>query len=114
MGCPGESSALCVCVQVVMLSSVSDLLTYIDEQQLTPELGGTLEYCHSEWVIFRTVSAGWPWALSQLGLPGEGFQTGSGHWGAESDPQSHCTSCVDLPRRQGVLGFDGLAGELDD
>ncbi|NXI19140.1 MCF2 protein, partial [Irena cyanogastra] len=40
---------------VVMLSSVSDLLTYIDEQQLTPELGGTLEYCHSEWVVFRTV-----------------------------------------------------------
>ncbi|TRZ07024.1 hypothetical protein HGM15179_020083 [Zosterops borbonicus] len=39
---------------VVMLSSVSDLLTYIDEQQLTLELGGTLEYCHSEWVIFRT------------------------------------------------------------
>ncbi|KAF2982839.1 hypothetical protein EK904_008127, partial [Melospiza melodia maxima] len=37
-----------------MLSSVSDLLTYIEEQQLTPELGGTLEYCHSEWVIFRT------------------------------------------------------------
>lgn len=41
-----------------MLSSVSDLLTYIDEQQLTPEFGGTLEYCHSEWVIFRTVRTG--------------------------------------------------------
>ncbi|XP_027702220.1 proto-oncogene DBL [Vombatus ursinus] len=39
---------------VVMLSSVSDLLSYIDEKQLTPEFGGTLEYCHSEWVIFRT------------------------------------------------------------
>ncbi|XP_070812626.1 LOW QUALITY PROTEIN: proto-oncogene DBL [Pituophis catenifer annectens] len=39
---------------VVMLSSVSELLTYIDEKQLTPEFGGTLEYCHSEWVIFRT------------------------------------------------------------
>ncbi|NXT68882.1 MCF2 protein, partial [Chaetops frenatus] len=39
---------------VVMLSSVSDLLAYIDEQQLTPELGGSLHYCHSEWVIFRT------------------------------------------------------------
>uniref|UniRef100_A0ABM5EVX2 Proto-oncogene DBL isoform X1 n=3 Tax=Pogona vitticeps TaxID=103695 RepID=A0ABM5EVX2_9SAUR len=39
---------------VVMLSSVSDLLAYIDEKQLTPELGGTLEYCHSEWVILRT------------------------------------------------------------
>ncbi|NWI39341.1 MCF2 protein, partial [Picathartes gymnocephalus] len=39
---------------VVMLSSLSDLLAYIDEQQLTPELGGSLHYCHSEWVIFRT------------------------------------------------------------
>ncbi|XP_057395127.1 proto-oncogene DBL isoform X5 [Balaenoptera acutorostrata] len=38
---------------VVMLSSVSDLLTYIDDEQLTPELGGTLQYCHSEWIIFR-------------------------------------------------------------
>ncbi|XP_044283017.1 proto-oncogene DBL [Varanus komodoensis] len=39
---------------VVMLSSVSDLLMYIDEKQLTPEYGGSLEYCHREWVIFRT------------------------------------------------------------
>lgn len=38
-----------------MLSSVSDLLTYIDDKQLTPELGGTLQYCHSEWIIFRNV-----------------------------------------------------------
>ncbi|XP_060230472.1 proto-oncogene DBL isoform X1 [Meriones unguiculatus] len=38
---------------VVVLSSVSDLLTYIDDKQLTPELGGTLQYCHSEWIIFR-------------------------------------------------------------
>ncbi|KAM6151614.1 proto-oncogene DBL [Rhynchocyon petersi] len=37
---------------VVMLSSVSDLLTYIDAKQLTPELGGTLQYCHSEWILF--------------------------------------------------------------
>ncbi|KAM7045521.1 LOW QUALITY PROTEIN: proto-oncogene DBL [Molossus nigricans] len=38
---------------VVMLSSVVDLLTYIDDKHLTPELGGTLQYCHSEWIIFR-------------------------------------------------------------
>lgn len=53
-------------LQVVMLSSVSDLLTYIDEQQLTPEFGGTLEYCHSEWVIFRTVrtrAQHWVWGM---------------------------------------------------
>ncbi|XP_041111919.1 proto-oncogene DBL-like isoform X2 [Polyodon spathula] len=39
---------------VVMLSSVTELLRYIDENQLTPEFGGTLEYCHSDWVILRT------------------------------------------------------------
>ncbi|XP_044538636.1 proto-oncogene DBL [Gracilinanus agilis] len=46
-----EREPLCL---VVMLSSVSELLSYIDEKQLTPEFGGTLEYCHSEWIIFRT------------------------------------------------------------
>uniref|UniRef100_A0A8C7THU0 MCF.2 cell line derived transforming sequence b n=1 Tax=Oncorhynchus mykiss TaxID=8022 RepID=A0A8C7THU0_ONCMY len=39
---------------VVMLSSVTDLLRYIDENQLTSEFGGTLEYCHSDWVVLRT------------------------------------------------------------
>lgn len=46
--------------QVVMLSSVTELLRYIDENQLTPEFGGTLEYCHSDWVVLRTVRAGGP------------------------------------------------------
>ncbi|TRY90484.1 hypothetical protein DNTS_012101 [Danionella cerebrum] len=39
---------------VVMLSSVTDLLRYIDENQLTSEFGGTLDYCHSDWIILRT------------------------------------------------------------
>uniref|UniRef100_A0A6Q2XZN1 MCF.2 cell line derived transforming sequence b n=1 Tax=Esox lucius TaxID=8010 RepID=A0A6Q2XZN1_ESOLU len=39
---------------VVMLSSVTDLLRYIDENQLTSEFGGTLEYCHSDWIVLRT------------------------------------------------------------
>lgn len=82
------------CVQVVMLSSVSDLLTYIDEQQLTPELGGTLEYCHSEWVIFRTVSAAGRGLSAGCGSPRRvGTQAASTGW-AESNPQSHCTSWV--------------------
>ncbi|XP_049623433.1 proto-oncogene DBL [Suncus etruscus] len=38
---------------VVMLSSVSDLLTFIDDKQLTPEFGGTLHYCHREWIVYR-------------------------------------------------------------
>lgn len=43
-------------LQVVMLSSVTDLLRYIDENQLTSEFGGTLGYCHSDWMFLRTVS----------------------------------------------------------
>ncbi|XP_026874958.2 proto-oncogene DBL isoform X2 [Electrophorus electricus] len=39
---------------VVMLSSVTDLLRYISENQLTTEFGGTLDYCHSDWIVLRT------------------------------------------------------------
>ncbi|KAJ0002933.1 hypothetical protein NQD34_008082 [Periophthalmus magnuspinnatus] len=39
---------------VVMLSSVTDLLHYIEENQLTSEFGGTLDYCHSDWIVLRT------------------------------------------------------------
>ncbi|XP_028315246.1 proto-oncogene DBL isoform X2 [Gouania willdenowi] len=39
---------------VVLLSSVTDLLRYIDENQLTSEFGGTLDYCHSDWIVLRT------------------------------------------------------------
>lgn len=42
-------------IKVVMLSSVTDLLRYIDENQLTSEFGGTLDYCHSDWIVLRTV-----------------------------------------------------------
>lgn len=39
-----------------MLNSVSDLQGYIDKSQLTEDLGGTLEYRHSQWINHRTVS----------------------------------------------------------
>ena len=50
LGCPLH-------LQVVMLSSVTDLLRYISENQLTSEFGGTLDYCHSDWIVLRTVNA---------------------------------------------------------
>ncbi|XP_068137198.1 probable guanine nucleotide exchange factor MCF2L2 isoform X2 [Hyperolius riggenbachi] len=41
-------------MKIIMLNSVSDLLGYIDKSQLTTELGGTLEYTHSQWIQHRT------------------------------------------------------------
>uniref|UniRef100_A0A3P8ZSB4 MCF.2 cell line derived transforming sequence-like 2 n=1 Tax=Esox lucius TaxID=8010 RepID=A0A3P8ZSB4_ESOLU len=41
-------------VPIVMLNSLSDLHSYIDKGQLTCELGGNLEYCHSQWIHHRT------------------------------------------------------------
>uniref|UniRef100_H0XKV7 MCF.2 cell line derived transforming sequence-like 2 n=1 Tax=Otolemur garnettii TaxID=30611 RepID=H0XKV7_OTOGA len=41
-------------VPIILLNSVSDLHGYIDKSQLTQELGGTLEYRHSQWINHRT------------------------------------------------------------
>ncbi|XP_064135584.1 probable guanine nucleotide exchange factor MCF2L2 isoform X2 [Loxodonta africana] len=41
-------------VPIILLNSASDLHSYIDKNQLTPELGGTLEYRHSQWINHRT------------------------------------------------------------
>ncbi|XP_058885144.1 guanine nucleotide exchange factor DBS isoform X6 [Acipenser ruthenus] len=45
-------------VPIIMLSSVTELHSYIDRTQLTQELGGTLEYCHDEWLSHRTAIEG--------------------------------------------------------
>ncbi|KTG22373.1 hypothetical protein cypCar_00049504, partial [Cyprinus carpio] len=39
---------------IVMLNSLSDLHGYIEKGQLTCDLGGTLDYCHSQWIHHRT------------------------------------------------------------
>uniref|UniRef100_A0A8C1QGP8 Proto-oncogene DBL-like n=1 Tax=Cyprinus carpio TaxID=7962 RepID=A0A8C1QGP8_CYPCA len=39
---------------MVMLSSLTDLLRFIDENQLSSEFGGTLEECHSDWIVLQT------------------------------------------------------------
>uniref|UniRef100_A0A3B4EFP3 MCF.2 cell line derived transforming sequence-like 2 n=1 Tax=Pygocentrus nattereri TaxID=42514 RepID=A0A3B4EFP3_PYGNA len=41
-------------VPIVMLNSLSDLHRYVDKGQLTCELGGSLQYCHSQWIHHRT------------------------------------------------------------
>ncbi|XP_072517043.1 guanine nucleotide exchange factor DBS isoform X2 [Salminus brasiliensis] len=41
-------------MKIVMLNSLSDLHGYVDKGQLTCELGGSLQYCHSQWIHHRT------------------------------------------------------------
>ncbi|TNN04370.1 hypothetical protein fugu_001399 [Takifugu bimaculatus] len=41
-------------VPVIMLSSITELHSYLDRTQLTQELGGTQEYCHDKWISHRT------------------------------------------------------------
>ncbi|KAM8873805.1 guanine nucleotide exchange factor DBS isoform 15-T17 [Spinachia spinachia] len=41
-------------MKIVMVNSLSDLHGYVDKGQLTRELGGSLEYCHSQWIHHRT------------------------------------------------------------
>nr|XP_033802216.1 proto-oncogene DBL isoform X2 [Geotrypetes seraphini] len=60
---------------VVMLSSVTDLLKYIDEKQLTTEFGGTLEYCHSDWVIFRTAIESFALTVKEIAQMLQAFGT---------------------------------------
>ncbi|XP_068428330.1 guanine nucleotide exchange factor DBS isoform X5 [Clinocottus analis] len=45
-------------VPVIMLSSITELHSYIDRSQLTRELGGTQEYCHDKWISHRTAIEG--------------------------------------------------------
>lgn len=41
-------------MKIMMLNSLADLQGYVDKGQLTRELGGSLEYCHSQWIHHRT------------------------------------------------------------
>ncbi|XP_055727561.1 guanine nucleotide exchange factor DBS-like isoform X3 [Salvelinus fontinalis] len=45
-------------VPMIMLSSVTELHSYIDRTQLTTELGGTQVYCHEKWISHRTAIEG--------------------------------------------------------
>ncbi|XP_063809200.1 guanine nucleotide exchange factor DBS isoform X3 [Pseudophryne corroboree] len=40
-------------VPIIMLNSEAELQTYIDKTQLTQDLGGTLDYCHKNWLLHR-------------------------------------------------------------
>ena len=44
---------------MIYMKSNVELFSYIDQNQLSKEFGGTLEYSHQDWVKFRLVSPLW-------------------------------------------------------
>ncbi|XP_072554768.1 guanine nucleotide exchange factor DBS isoform X1 [Paramormyrops kingsleyae] len=62
-------------VPVIMLSSVTELHTYIDRTQLTEELGGTQEYCHEKWISHRTAIEGFALMVKKTAQTLQSFGT---------------------------------------
>uniref|UniRef100_A0A452TMK1 MCF.2 cell line derived transforming sequence-like 2 n=1 Tax=Ursus maritimus TaxID=29073 RepID=A0A452TMK1_URSMA len=79
-------------VPIVMLNSVSDLHGYIDKSQLTEDLGGTLEYHHSQWINHRTAIENFAMTLKTTAKMLQMF--------------GDCLATTDMPR--GVLSTEDL------
>ncbi|KAM3862407.1 guanine nucleotide exchange factor DBS [Diretmus argenteus] len=62
-------------VPVIMLSSVTELHSYIDCTQLTQELGGTQEYCHEKWISHRTAIEGFALMVKKTAQTLQSFGT---------------------------------------
>ncbi|XP_029106692.1 guanine nucleotide exchange factor DBS isoform X2 [Scleropages formosus] len=62
-------------VPVIMLSSVTELHSYIDRTQLTEELGGTQEYCHEKWISHRTAIEGFALMVKKTAQTLQSFGT---------------------------------------
>ncbi|XP_037542487.1 guanine nucleotide exchange factor DBS [Nematolebias whitei] len=62
-------------VPVIMLSSISELHSYVDRTQLTRELGGTQRYCHEKWISHRTAIEGFALMVKKTAQTLQSFGT---------------------------------------
>ncbi|XP_059759440.1 guanine nucleotide exchange factor DBS isoform X2 [Balaenoptera ricei] len=75
-------------VPVIMLSSVPELHGYIDKSQLTEDLGGTLDYCHSRWLCHRTAIESFALRVKQTAQMLQAFGTELAETELPNDVQS--------------------------
>ncbi|CAG05785.1 unnamed protein product, partial [Tetraodon nigroviridis] len=61
--------------EVIMLSSIAELHSYIDRTQLTEDLGGTQEYCHDKWISHRTAIEGFALMVKKTAQTLQSFGT---------------------------------------
>ncbi|KAM5278719.1 guanine nucleotide exchange factor DBS isoform 3-T3 [Hipposideros larvatus] len=75
-------------VPVIMLSSVPELHGYIDKSQLTEDLGGTLDYCHTRWLCHRTAIESFALMVKQTAQMLQSFGTELAETELPNDVQS--------------------------
>ncbi|XP_032977613.1 probable guanine nucleotide exchange factor MCF2L2 isoform X3 [Rhinolophus ferrumequinum] len=90
-------------VPIVVLNSVSDLHGYIDKSQLTEDLGGTLEYRHSQWINHRTDE------LKLLGKQGATLLSC-----IQEPATKNSTSKLNPNELENVATMERLLGQLDE
>ncbi|KAM3934257.1 guanine nucleotide exchange factor DBS [Leptodactylus fuscus] len=62
-------------VPIIMLNSAAELQNYIDKSQLTEDLGGTLHYCHKNWLSHRTAIESFALMVKQTAQTLQSFGT---------------------------------------
>ncbi|XP_073412955.1 guanine nucleotide exchange factor DBS isoform X3 [Dendrobates tinctorius] len=62
-------------VPIIMLNSAAELQSYIDKSQLTQDLGGTLDYCHKNWLSHRTAIESFALMVKQTAQTLQSFGT---------------------------------------
>ncbi|XP_027722279.1 guanine nucleotide exchange factor DBS-like isoform X2 [Vombatus ursinus] len=75
-------------MKIIMLSSVPELQSYIDKTQLTEDLGGTLDYCHSRWLSHRTAIESFALMVKQTAQMLQSFGTELAETELPNDVQS--------------------------
>ncbi|XP_045139922.1 guanine nucleotide exchange factor DBS isoform X2 [Echinops telfairi] len=75
-------------VPIIMLSSVPELHGYIDKSQLTEDLGGTLDYCHTRWLCHRTAIESFALMVKQTAQMLQSFGTELAETELPNDVQS--------------------------
>ncbi|XP_035390742.1 guanine nucleotide exchange factor DBS isoform X3 [Electrophorus electricus] len=77
-------------VPVIMLSSVTELHSYIDRAQLTQDLGGTQKYCHEKWISHRTAIEGFALMVKKTAQTLQAFGTELAETELPNDVQATC------------------------
>ncbi|PNI38193.1 MCF2L isoform 21, partial [Pan troglodytes] len=98
-------------VPVIMLSSVPDLHGYIDKSQLTEDLGGTLDYCHSRWLCQRTAIESFALMVKQTAQMLQSFGTELAETELPNDVQSTSSVlCAHTEKKDKAKVHGGCSG----